>query len=153
MRSSAWFALGLAAPLAFTASRAHADPPPDLPAGYISSPPLGYRDPAVGKETRSSAMVASGIVLISVATTMLPIGTIVWSASGQDCISSPMGTSFTCQPARERFSGLGILVAAAGGLAIGIPLLVLGAQKVPIEVPRRAALTIGPASAGLRVDF
>ena len=98
-------------------------------------------------------MVATGIVLISVAATMLPIGTLMWANSGQDCVFDPQGLSSVCVPARSRISGIGVLAAAAGGFAIGIPLLVLGAQKVPIEIPRRAALMIGPTSAGLRFDF
>lgn len=98
-------------------------------------------------------MITTGIVLISVSVTMLPIGSVLWSGAGEDCTSDPSFQSTVCAPARSRFSGLGVLVAAAGGLALGIPLVVLGAQKVPIEIPRRAALTVGPLSAGLRFDF
>jgi hypothetical protein len=98
-------------------------------------------------------MVTTGIILTSVGATMLPIGSLMWAGAGQDCTSDPSFQSTVCEPSRSRFSGLGVLVAAAGGLAIGIPLMVLGAQKVPIEIPRRAALTVGPMSAGLRFDF
>jgi len=98
-------------------------------------------------------MVTTGAILLSVAATMLPIGTIVWTSAGQDCTSNFRGDASVCEPARSRLSGIGILAAAAGGLAVGIPLVVLGAQKVPIEIPRRAALSIGPASAALRFDF
>ena len=98
-------------------------------------------------------MTTAGIVLVSVSVTMLPIGSILWAGAGQDCTSDPSFQSSVCEPARSRFSGLGVLLAAAGGLAVGIPLMVLGTQKVPIEIPRRAALTVGPMSAGLRFDF
>lgn len=151
MRTLACFAL-LAAPLAF--STGCAKPPPVSAADYeYSGPPVGWRDPSVGKETRSTGMVVTGAVLVSVAATMLPIGSIMAASAGQDCISDRTGASFVCQPSTEGLSGIGVLVAAAGGLAVGIPLVVLGAQKVPIEIPRRAAITVGPAGAGLRYDF
>lgn len=157
MRSSAWFALALAAPFALAPRLAHADPPPDQALGYAdpaaNGPPVGWRDPSVGKETRSTSMVVVGTILISVAATMLPIGTVMWSGAGQDCVSDATGQSFTCVPARERLSGIGVLCAAAGGLAVGLPLVVLGAQKVPIEIPRRASLIVGPTGASFRYDF
>lgn len=152
MRSLACFALLIAAPLAFTTGCAK--PPPSTAADYAyNGPPIGWRDPSVGKETRSGAMVVTGAVVISVAATMLPIGSIMASAGGQDCTSDPTGSILTCTPSAVNRSGLGVLVAAAGGLAIGIPLVVLGAQKVPIEIPRRAAVTLAPGGAALRYDF
>jgi hypothetical protein len=154
MRSSACLTLALAVPLAFTTGCSSPKPPAASAADYADSvPPASWRDPSAGKETRSSAMVAVGTALISVSGTMLPIGTIVSAAAGQNCVADPSGSSFTCTPSGSRLTGLGILVAAAGGLAIGIPLVVLGAQKVPIEIPRRAALTIGPTGAALSYDF
>jgi hypothetical protein len=152
MRSLACFALVLAAPLAFATGCSSAKPP-DSAADYADSgPPVGWRDPSVGKETRSGAMVVTGAVLVSVAATMLPIGTIISASAGQDCTTDPTG-AFTCQPDSGRITGIGILAAAAGGLAIGLPLIVLGAQKVPIEIPRRAAISVGPTGAALRYDF
>jgi hypothetical protein len=154
MRSLACFALVIAVPLAFSTGCAGAPTPAISPADYAANgPPVGWRDPSVGKETRSGAMVVTGAVLISVAATMLPIGTVMASAGGQDCITDPSGNSFTCTADAGRISGLGVLAAAAGGLAVGLPLVVLGAQKVPIEIPRRAALTVGPTGAALRYDF
>jgi hypothetical protein len=154
MRSSACLILALAAPLAFAAGCAEAQRPAGFPSAYAGSvTPASWRDPKVGKETRSSAMVATGTVLISVGATMLPIGTLMAESGAQDCVTDPTGNSFTCTPATSRLSGLGVLVAAAGALAVGIPLVVLGAQKVPIEIPRRAALTVGPAGASFRYDF
>ncbi len=97
-------------------------------------------------------MVVTGTVLISVAATMLPIGTVMSASAGQNCDSDVSG-SLICTPSAGRISGLGVLLAGAGGLAIGLPLVVLGAQKVPIEIPRRAAVTVGPTGAALRYDF
>ncbi len=152
MRSLACFALLIAAPLAF--SSGCANPPPTSPADYAyNGPPIGWRDPSVGKESRSGAMVVTGAIVISVAATMLPVGTVMASSSSQDCTFDPTGSTSVCVPSSGLRSGLGVLVAAAGGLAIGIPLVVLGAQKVPIEIPRRAAVTIGPTGAALRYDF
>lgn len=152
MRSLAWFALGVAAPLAF--STGCAQPPPTSAADYeYSGPPVGWRDPSLGKETRSTAMVVTGIVLISVAATMLPVGSVIAASTGQDCVSDPTGVNLVCTPSTGNLTGIGVLAAAAGGLAIGIPLVVLGAQKVPVEIPRRAAITVGPTGAALRYDF
>jgi hypothetical protein len=152
MRSLACFALVIAAPLAFTTGCSK--PPPTSASDYAyNGPPIGWRDPSIGKETRSGAMVVTGSVVISIAATMLPIGSIMASAGGQDCVTDPTGSTLTCTPSAGIRSGLGVLVAAAGGLAIGIPLVVLGAQKVPIEIPRRAAVTLAPGGAALRYDF
>ncbi len=152
MRSLALFAL--AASLAFATGCAGSPPAAASPDDYAQNgPPVGWRDPRVGKETRSGAMVVTGVVMTSIAGTMLPIGSVMAASSSQDCVTDPSGASFTCTPAAARTTGLGVLVAAAGGLAIGIPLMVLGAQKVPVEIPRRASLTVGPTGAGLRYDF
>jgi hypothetical protein len=154
IRSSASLALALVAPLAFATGCAKAPSPANSPADYQDNrPPRGWRDPAVGKEMRSSSMVASGIVLISLGATVMPIGSLVSASARQDCTFDSFGNSQSCKPSSERLSGLGVLVAGAGGLAIGIPLLVLGAQKVPIEIPRRSALTVGPTGASFRYDF
>ena len=152
MRSLACVVVLLAAPLAFTTGCA--TPPAASPVEYENNgPPIGWRDPSLGKETRSTAMVVTGTVLISVAATMLPIGTIISSAAGQDCTTDPTGSSLVCTPSAERITGLGVLAAAAGGLAVGIPLVVLGAEKVPVEIPRRAAISVGPTGAAIRYDF
>jgi hypothetical protein len=142
----------VAAPLAF--STGCSKPSPASAADYeYSGPPVGWRDPSLGKETRSTAMVVTGSVLISVAATMLPIGSVIAASAGQDCVSDATGVNVVCTPSTGNLSGIGVLAAAAGGLAVGIPLVVLGAQKVPVEIPRRAAITVGPTGAALRYDF
>src|SRR4051794_22765262 len=134
MRTLACFALVVAAPLAFATGCASKPPPYSALDYEYSGPPVGWRDPSVGKETRSTGMVVTGAVLISVAATMLPIGSIMAASAGQDCTSDRTGMILVCQPATEGLSGLGVLAAAAGGLAVGIPLVVLGAQKIPVEI-------------------
>jgi hypothetical protein len=154
MRSPALLALALAAPLAFATGCSK--PPTQANSANnfeYNAPPRGWRDPAIGKETRSSGMMASGIVLIAVGATMLPMGTAVSMNAGQSCEFDNFGNSRNCKPSSELFSGIGVLVAGAGALAVGIPLLVLGAQKVPIEIPRRSAFTVGPTGASFRYDF
>lgn len=154
MRSSASLALALVAPLAFATGCAKEPSQVSSPVDYEASrPPPGWRDPSVGKETRSAGMVAAGVVMISLGATMLPIGSMMSASARQDCSFDSFGNSLGCQPSPERLSGIGMLVAGAGGLAIGIPLVVLGAQKVPIEIPRRSAITVGPSGASFRHDF
>ena len=152
MRALACFVLVVAVPLAFSSGCAKAQPAASAADYEYSGPPVGWRDPSVGKETRSTAMVVTGAVLVSVAATMLPIGSVISSSAGQDCTSDPTGNT-VCVPSTGRITGIGVLVAAAGGLAVGIPLMVVGAQKVPVEIPRRAAITVGPTGASLRYDF
>lgn len=152
MRSLACFVLVVAAPLAFSTGCAKAKLAGSAADYEYAGPPVGWRDPSVGKETRSTAMVVTGAVLVSVAATMLPIGTVISSSAGQDCTSDVTGNT-VCVPSTGRVTGIGVLAAAAGGLAVGIPLIVLGAQKVPVEIPRRAAVTLGPNGATLRCDF
>jgi hypothetical protein len=145
-------ALALVASLPFASGCAGATPTASSPADQEPEPPPpGWRDPALGKEMRSASMVATGIVMISLGVTALPIGTLMATAGGQDCNSDETG-NFVCKPA-SNVSGLGVLAAGAGGLAVGIPLLVLGAQKVPVEIPRRSAITVGPTGASFRYDF
>ncbi|MEP7124155.1 MAG: hypothetical protein ABJE95_24725 [Byssovorax sp.] len=152
MRSLACFALVVAAPLAFATGCSK--PPPTTAADYAyNGPPIGWRDPSLGKETRSGAMVVTGAVVVSIAATMLPIGSVMAASGRQDCITDPTGSTLTCTPSAGIRSGLGVLIAAAGGLAVGIPLMVLGAQKVPVEIPRRAAVVLTPGGAALRYDF
>lgn len=154
MRSSASLALALVAPLAFASGCAAAPTQASSPADYeANAPPPGWRDPSIGKETRSSGMVAAGVVLISIGATMMPIGSVMSGNAGRSCNFDDFGQSQGCQQSSERISGLGVLLAGAGGLAVGIPLVVLGAQKVPIEIPRRSALTVGPTGASFRYDF
>lgn len=154
MRSSALLALALVAPLAFATGCAK----PPIQASSAddvqdNAPPRGWRDPAVGKETRSAGMVATGVVLISLGATMLPIGSFMSANAGESCTFDDFGGTQSCEPRGERLSGIGILAAASGALAVGIPLVVLGAQKVPIEIPRRSAITVGPTGASFRYDF
>lgn len=153
LRPSPSLALALVTSLTFASGCATSAPAPMSPADYEASrPPRGWRDPAVGKETRSAGMVAAGVVLISLGVTALPIGTGMALDTSEDCNTDSRG-NFTCVPSGGRISGLGVLAAGAGALAAGIPLLVLGAQKVPIEIPRRSAFTVGPTGASFRYDF
>src|SRR5689334_21206379 len=120
MRSSASLALALAALLALGSGCATApSAPADSPACYQdTTPPPGWRDPSVGKETRSGGMVATGVVLISLGATMLPFGSLISAGAGRDCDFDEVGNTRSCKTSSENLSGIGMLVAGAGGLAV-----------------------------------
>jgi hypothetical protein len=87
-------------------------------------------------ERNSRAQMALGIVLTSVGPVVM-LGGMVAAVSSRD-------------------DGPGIAAAVLGGLGllVGIPLIVIGAKKVPVDAVARAIpapeLNIGPASATLR---
>jgi hypothetical protein len=87
----------------------------------------------------SRAQMAFGIVLTSVGPVVMLGGVVAASASRDD--------------------GPGIAAAVLGGLGVlvGIPLIISGAEKVPIDETESAALEpelfVGPASAALRFRF
>jgi hypothetical protein len=102
-------------------------------------------------------MIAAGSVLISVATTAVIAGASLYAGASQQ-------QSFVCDgfgpcmpPAPDsgaRAGGAALMVIGVVAMGVGIPLLAIGAQKVP---DRDAALVpsvrIGAGSAALKWSF
>jgi hypothetical protein len=113
--------------------QASAYPPP----GYFMPfpPPLA---PYTPMKRQSSKMIAAGIVLLSVGSVGLIAGPALYAAGAKDNFVFPPCTpdGFCPDPTSSKDSGLvaaGITSIVLGGLAVvaGIPVLVIGAKKVP----------------------
>jgi hypothetical protein len=123
---------------------AMAPPPP---------PPPGEDAPEGATERRSTGMFVTGIVLI-------PVGGLAILGAAAAGIAAAAGDvgglDATTSELEVAAIGLGIFGVAA--LGAGIPLLIIGNQKVPVEgssqpPPPEAALHVGPTSASFRMTF
>lgn len=192
MRRFAFLLLGAA--IGLSAPSARAQPAPSASAGpsaaSSANPPqeLGY-DPSAhagvperawlrmtrGKGRRSTGMMATGIVLVSLGAVFMSTGTAIYAVKPSCNNNTPFlgpgpGTSFTppCPQGSAHLSGMAILLAGSIGVALGIPLWALGASDVPwaeaagLHAPASArptwaaaapALTGAPGGAGLAWQF
>ena len=122
MRSLACFVLAVAAPLAFSTGCAKAKPAASATDYEYSGPPVGWRDPSVGKETRSTAMVVTGAV--------------VW-ATVESC---PVTDDAERCGEWTHDASLGplLMVHGAGPLSIGLTYLISAALHSDVEVALHA---------------
>jgi hypothetical protein len=118
-------------------------------------------------------MMVTGIVLTGVGVIALLSGAIVYtSANTQEQYDNYCGGDFCTYENHdeEKAAGVAVMIAGGAAIAVGIPLLVIGARKVPIrggagapaEPERRdrdedeegeTSLVISPRSTGLRMTF
>ncbi|MEO5726691.1 MAG: hypothetical protein ABI134_22615 [Byssovorax sp.] len=160
---------------AVTATMAPAAPPPvyQAPLGYTNSeaPPDVEYPPEM--RVRSSGMIAGGALLLSFGLVGLIAGSAMVSAHEpiDDRNDSPCFTSRECEFIEQntprvvlkpglRTAGIATLVGSAVAMGAGIPLLMIGAKKVPVldDDAARAAkllptLRVGAASATLTWQF
>jgi hypothetical protein len=101
-------------------------------------------------------MMVAGIVLTSVGALGLVVGGVLISQANNDatrtCVAGP------CDPTNDdkRKLGIGVAVVGLASLGVGIPLLVIGARKVPVEQQPTAwqpRLELGPTSGRLTWSF
>jgi hypothetical protein len=102
-------------------------------------------------ERNSIGMMVGGIVLTAGGVVALSMGALVYIAATSiqcDCIGPG---ACDCSDEKGEVGGIALMAGGVLGLGVGIPLIVLGARKVPAE-PETAVL-IGPGAAGLRCRF
>ncbi|MEJ7728754.1 MAG: hypothetical protein WKG00_06020 [Polyangiaceae bacterium] len=125
------------------------------------------------RERNSTGMMVTGIVLTGVGVIALLSGAIVYTsattARQYDTLCSGDVCSYENRDG-EKVAGVAVMIAGGAAIAIGIPLLVIGARKVPVrggagapaEPERRdrdddeegeTSLFISPRSTGLRMTF
>jgi hypothetical protein len=107
----------------------------------------------------SVPLLVTGIVLSSAGVVMILAGSAVYSNPDTyrcTCVTTPCD----CGGEPDNTAGTVLLVAGAIAAAGGIPLIVIGARKVPVEPETKVETTallpelgIGPASASLRWSF
>ena len=137
-------------------------PPPAYyypPPGYYGGQPL---PPPVPKERYSTGMMVSGIVLAGAGAFALLIGGAIFSAADRGQV---VCDEFGCRNESnddQKTTGIALMIAGGAGIAIGVPLLIVGARKVPVEsapaqsepsAALRASLHVGPRSGALRLVF
>ena len=114
--------------------------------------------------------MVTGIVLTGVGALGLLVGAVVYSKADTDedlvalCdvdgeFSSGCGASQDDIDGRKA-TGAGLMIAGGVGIAVGIPLLVVGARKVPVKqdtqqqkAPEASFLRVGPRGASVRFAF
>jgi hypothetical protein len=146
------------------------------PPGYYAPPP-GY-GPAYGPyygagmpppremERRSTGMMVGGILLTAFGAIGLGAGGVVYASSQTvqfDTTCTSNTNCFTTNRGGDKTAGIVLMVAGLAGIGVGIPLIVIGARKVPVDrsnpekarerEERDAKLVVGPASAALHVSF
>ena len=137
------------------------------PPGYAYAPPPGYMyapqqptEPLVQKQRRSSGMMAGGIVLLSAGGLAMAIGAVVALSVSSQCAFNFSIDSGCQTDTSTQTTGYGMMIGGLIGVAVGIPLLVYGAKKVPVKAegaPEAAFATpkwIGaPGGAGWQWKF
>ena len=126
---------------------------PGPPAGgYYAPPPGAYYDPPGAypppppMERRSVGAMVGGIVAVS-GGFILAMSALVVSVAAETCGIDAIGTSNTC-PDRTA-TEIGLSIGSIAAIAVGIPLIIYGAKKVPVGgAPIAGALPGMPAWAG-----
>jgi len=165
-RALALAAFGVAA--ALFASPARADPPDPSryvdpayePAAHGGLPYATYLRLTRGGFRRSTGMMVTGIVLVSVGATTMAVGSSAYAAASgcNDQIPNLEGDfGQSCSSRTGHATGMAILLAGSIAAGLGIPLWIVGATDVPWaesaaneRVPARLGLVpaITPVAAG-----
>lgn len=165
-----------APPFATPAPSTMSVPPPwayGPPGGYVMPPPRPVM------ERYSTPMMATGIALVSGGVTGLLVGATVF-ANKSSCVIAGLppdaGIPDRCPGDPHHFIGGTIMIASGVIAALGVPLWVAGARRVPIDPPiegenharlaphsasasprlapfASATLLLGPTSTGVRLTF
>jgi hypothetical protein len=103
-------------------------------------------------------MIATGAVLISVAATAIVAGASLFAGAGQQLpfVCGNFGNCMQAAPdSGARAGGVVLMVVGVAALGAGVPLLAIGAQKVPDrdEVALLPSVHLGVGSAALRWSF
>jgi hypothetical protein len=103
-----------------------------LALALLASTSFARADDAPGEEKRmaSAPMLATGISLMATGTLVLPVG-LVMLAIGEP---QPMCAGCSIDYTGRHLAELGFLAGGASVILAGIPLVVLGARRVPVTV-------------------
>jgi hypothetical protein len=131
-------------------------PPPGAQYYYPPPPLIG---PPPRMERRSKGMMIGGIVLTGVGALSFLTGLTVYalgSAGTDDCTS---GSYYSCDwksDSGTQTTGAIMMVLGGAAVAVGIPLTVVGARKVPVDPAAESkapTLQLGAGRASLRFAF
>jgi hypothetical protein len=143
------------APVAAPAAALAAQPPAAPPNAQAPAPVRvdAPRAPAVKMERHSTGMMAGGIVMLSLAPVALVVSGFARLAKVVCDADRDVGCDEDYDP-----TIYGALLTGVALVGVGIPLVVIGAKKEPVEAPEATA-TISPwatpngAGVGLRIDL
>lgn len=100
-------------------------------------------------------MMVTGIVLTAAGPLAMSLGALVIvGANSVACEPCPM--TGPCPPCKDESSergGMVLVVGGAAALAVGIPLIVVGARRVPAQPEAQTTLVIGPGRLSLQGRF
>lgn len=144
------------APAVAPAAPAVAQPqaaPPSAPAAAAPAPAAPPRAPAVKMQRHSTGMMVGGIVMVSLA----PVALLVSGFARLGKVICDADNDRGCDQDYDP-TIYGALLTGVALVGVGIPLIVIGAKKEPIEAAEATA-TISPwatpngAGIGLRIDM
>ncbi|AKT43498.1 uncharacterized protein CMC5_077300 [Chondromyces crocatus] len=103
-------------------------------------------------------MMVGGILLSSIGAVVASLGTMVYMASDNILCEPCMSNGYCpCEEKGGKTGGIALIIGGLLGVGAGIPLIVIGARKVPvIEEPAEApaaALLLGPGGLTFRGQF
>ena len=126
------------APLPPAAASYQAPVAGDVPAGAVQEPRY---------ERRSAGMFAGGIVMVSIGALALGVAVISSGTSRCDTDSSFGGQSCDRSPNYTAF------LISAGLLGAGIPMIIIGGKRVPVEPQTGLSPWVSPQGGGLRLQL
>ncbi|APR85373.1 Hypothetical protein A7982_10722 [Minicystis rosea] len=131
--------------------------PPGAYAPYAGAPmPWGQGTPVVETTRRSSTMMGIGIALMALGGTGVIIGSSMFAAGHQteyyvDCFGG-CDTSTGINDKTLKNGGIAVLAIGAAAIVAGLPLTIVGAQRIPLKSDAAAFLP-EPHGNGLRWRF
>ena len=143
-----------------------ADPPPaplPIPPAALapSAAPAPFGAALAGTRRRSTSAMVGGILLTSLGTVGMAMGTAIYVGAVGGCAEANVGGSIVrdgCEISGAKLTGMTVLLVGAASAAVGVPLWIYGSEKVALtpkdeEPIHAAAVVVGPASAALRLTF
>ncbi|XXY50648.1 hypothetical protein WME91_05840 [Sorangium sp. So ce269] len=166
-RAAAPPASGAAQPTSGAAARPTSGAAAARPTGGAALAPVAGRAPAPPTRPltrrRSKGMMVTGIVLTSIGAVALLGGGLALAStcSGADCGSDPLGDDsldYIDQEDSDQDAGYALILGGLVFAGVGIPLAIIGGQRVPVQPEKKAAsaparspeLVLAPRYAGLR---
>ena len=126
------------------------------PPGYVMAPGAYPQEAFPQKERRSTGMMVSGIVLTSLGGLVTLVGSLVAVSSGSTTVTCDDTGCFSTRNDSTEL-GTGLIVGGLVSIAVGIPLIVYGSKKVPIDpaaaAPAAAKWIGAPGGAGWQWKF
>jgi len=148
-----------AAAAAADAPQSEAAPAPPVRSRPAPAPSGGEAQRPPPTERRSIGMMAAGIVMVSVSPIPL-VGALIYAAEGATCDGYDLasdGTYDNPNCSRNNAAAVGLTLTGLALIGVGVPLIVIGAKRVPVKPAVEATVvpyaTPDGAGIGLRLTM